>query len=261
MSYRVSELVDCYQCDDRSSFQTLSHQTRIERERVLARIKRKHGNNHLRQIGPTTLARWRATWEANGRIAGAYKVIVALREAVRFGVFVLDDRDCKRLLSALLDMRLESSGTRSTRMTEPEAIAVRNMARRIGYFSIALAQALQFELRLSQKDVIGEWVPVDDPQVSNVTLGKYKWVRGIRWPQIDESLILHRHGAPPIDLAASPMVMEEFRHVPDWQHDFGGPVIVCEHTSYPWQAPDFRRRWRSLADLCEVPRDTRNTDV
>ena len=261
MSYRVSELVDRYQGDAASPFQALRHQTRVERARILARLRREHGNKHLKQIGSTTTARWAANWEATGKAAGTNKLVSTLREVIRYGNTALGDRDCKRLLPALEGLQLQNSPPRNVRMTEDQAIAIRNKAREIGYFSIALAQALQFELRLSQKDVIGEWVPLNEPQASDVSLGKYKWVRGINWPEIDESLILHRHGAPSISLAAAPMVMEEFRHVPDWQHDFGGPVILCEHSSYPWDAPEFRRRWRSIADLCNVPKDVRNTDV
>jgi hypothetical protein len=69
---------------------------------------------------------------------------------------------------------------------------VRAAAHKVGWFSIALAQAFQFDLMLRQKDVIGEWVPIDEPSVSDVVSPMGKWVLGLRWSEIDDDLIL-RH--------------------------------------------------------------------
>ena len=60
--------------------------------------------------------------------------------------------------------------------------------------SVALAQAFQFDCQLRQKDVIGEWVPIDEAGVSDVIDGDEKWLRGIRWEEIDLSMVL-RHRA------------------------------------------------------------------
>src|SRR3954465_13441337 len=99
---------------------------------------------------------------------------------------------------------------------------IRTVARNhFGWYSIALAQALQFELLLGQKDVIGEWVPVGEPGESDVVREEegheeegQKWLRGLRWSDIDKNLILrHRVGSSgrriEVDLRTAPMVLEE----------------------------------------------------
>jgi len=62
----------------------------------------------------------------------------------------------------------------------------------MGRPSIALAQAFQFELMLRQKDVIGEYVPIAEAGISDLQVDGLKWLRGIRWEEISEDLVL-RH--------------------------------------------------------------------
>ena len=63
-------------------------------------------------------------------------------------------------------------------------------AEHFGWYSIALAQALQFELLLSQKDVIGEWVPVTEPGKSDVIWAERRLLRQKdvvgEWIPVDE---------------------------------------------------------------------------
>jgi hypothetical protein len=81
--------------------------------------------------------------------------------------------------------------------------------------SMALAQAFQFDGTMRQKDIIGEWVPLDEPgPLSDVISGNEKWVRGIRFEEIDQNLILRhvtskRDKLLTIDLKQCPMVMKE----------------------------------------------------
>jgi hypothetical protein len=62
---------------------------------------------------------------------------------------------------------------------------------------------------LTQKQVIGEWVPLTEPGSSDVLQGKAKWVTGIRWSDIDEHMVLSVGKDIKIDLRRAPMVMEE----------------------------------------------------
>jgi hypothetical protein len=50
----------------------------------------------------------------------------------------------------------------------------------MGRPSIALEQALAFELGVRQKDVIGEWIPVAYPGVSDIIDSSRKWMMGFR---------------------------------------------------------------------------------
>jgi len=45
-------------------------------------------------------------------------------------------------------------------LSEEQADAIRVEAHKQNRASIALAQAFQFDTALSQKDVVGEWVPI-----------------------------------------------------------------------------------------------------
>jgi hypothetical protein len=77
-------------------------------------------------------------------------------------------------------------------LSAEQADAIRAHAHEIGWHSIALAQAFQFELLLRQKDVIGEWVPMSEPGVALETWKGQKWLRGLIWSEIDDNLVL-RH--------------------------------------------------------------------
>jgi hypothetical protein len=123
--------------------------------------------------------------------------------------------------------------------------------------SIALAQALQFECKLSQKQVIGEWVPKTEPGSSDLFRGESKWISGIEWSDVDQDLILTVGGGIKIDLKRAAMVMEELSRVgrPLPQ---SGPVIVNEVTGLPFEGYQFRREWRATADAAGIPKTVQN---
>jgi len=128
---------------------------------------------------------------------------------------------------------------------------------------MALAQAFQFDLMLRQKDVIGEWVPLTEPEDGEV-VGNRKWLRGLRWEEIDDRRILRhitskRQKQIIVDLTLAPMVMEELKRLDTLPA--GGPVIVLEGTGRPWSSSWFRRRWREIAESVGIPRDVRNMDT
>jgi hypothetical protein len=149
------------------------------------------------------------------------------------------------------------------RLTAAQAIAIRAKAHEMGRPSIALAQAFQFELMLRQKDVIGEWVPLAEPGISAVQADGLKWLRGIRWEEIDSNMILthvtsKRQKEIIVSLINAPMVIAKLKD--KISHLFQGPVIVSEFDRLPWTAPEFRRWWRLVANACGVPKAVRNMD-
>ncbi len=143
----------------------------------------------------------------------AHALVGMLRTIVNFGVSMLDDDDCAKLSGVMSKMRFAMSKPRSEVLTADMVQAIREKAHEKGWPSIALAQALQFELILRQKDVLGEWVPIAEPGVSDVvnSMGS-KWLRGLRWESIDENMTI-RHvtskRGKPIErsLRNAPMVM------------------------------------------------------
>jgi hypothetical protein len=266
MSLTLGHLIEQYRTDADSHFMNLSYRVRVDRERTLARIYREHGNQQLRNIRNRTLIAWHRQWIAGGKLSMARSLVDRMRELLRFGSIILEDRECSRLLDGLAEVRPQKPVPSPSYITRAQACAICTVAREhFGWHSIALAQALQFELPLSQKDVIGEWVPIGEAGTSDVVADGQKWLRGLRWSAIDDKLIL-RHAAGSgnkfieIDLkTAAPMVLAEF------EEEFGsgtkpesGPVILCDTTGLPWSAAEFRRKWRLVAAKAGVPDSVKN---
>jgi hypothetical protein len=253
----LTSLIDLYKTDPRSTYSAVSYYTRFNYERHCRRIEFDHGSMPLRQIQNDDLINWHKEWAESGPSI-AHTLMMTLRNVFRFGVTVLKDEECERVAVALYKMDLRVARPKNIGMTVEHAIAVREVANRRGMHSIALAQALQFECRLTQKLVIGEWVPLAEPGSSDVLQGKTKWVSGIRWSDIDEHLVLSL-GKDNIDLKRAPMVMEELSRVGDPLPQ-SGPVIVNEVTALPYAAYQFRMEWRATANAAGLPKTVQNMD-
>jgi hypothetical protein len=269
MGYTLKALIELYRTDPDSRFQNLQYQVRVKQGRMLDRMSRGHGHHQLRSVKARTLLAWHKAWASGGRIATAYEMVARLRALFNFGFTMLEDRECQRLLEILRESRFRSLGPRLVQLTAEHVRQIRITARdHFGWQSIALAQALQFELMLSQKDVIGEWVPVGEPGESDVVLDGQKWLRGLRWSNIDHNLIL-RHaagsGGRPIevDLRTAPMIIEEFRFFGQGMRSIigtPGPIVINEVTGMPWSTSEFRRKWRLVAKKAGVPDIVKNRD-
>jgi hypothetical protein len=158
-----------------------------------------------------------------------------------------------------------SSGVQTDLITEEQVAAIRSMAHEYGYLSIALTQAMQFELGLSQKDIIGEWVPVDEPGESTIVWHGKKWRRGIVWSNIDSDLMLrhfvgHDQRQIVLDLKTAPMTLREIHGLLRFRAR-NEALTTCEATAMPWVATEFRRKWRLIADFAGIPPGTRNISV
>jgi hypothetical protein len=260
----LSSLIRCYQTDKDSSFQSLRYRTKQSYESLCRRIELDHGIEHLDSLKARSFLRWHEDWGATGHVAMAHSLMRMLRNLFGFGFTMLEDDQCERLCAILSKMRFKMPPARSERLTAAQAIAIRALAHTMGFPSIALAQALQFELMLRQKDVIGEWVPQNEPGVSDVTLGNDKWLRGLRWSEIDRDLIVRhttskRQKDIEVDLKNAPMVIEELRYfLPDIPAS--GPMIVYEGTRVPYVAQQFRWMWRKVATAAGVPKTVYNMD-
>jgi hypothetical protein len=276
MEYTLNQLIECYRTDPYSSFFKLSYTVRVKHERLLSRISREHGSIILKSIRTRTLMIWHHGWLGDGNIAMAHSLLSRLRVLFRFGAALLEDSECERLMGALEKLRFEKGVTRRDQtMSREQAEAIRAKAHWRGWPSIALAQALQFELSLRQKDCIGEWLPMSEPGFSDVTHRDYgKWFRGLRWEEIDAHFVLRRSIGKrekniEAQLRLAPMVMEELslmcRDVDPstiMRSDLppSGPVILNEISAYPYTPAEFRRKWRLVANLAGVPKHVTNRD-
>lgn len=262
----LKSLINCYQTDPDSPHHKKRFHVRKNHDLVLRRLVEGHGHVELAAIKARQILSWHAEWTDGGRkLATGHSFVAQLRTLFSFGLTILESDECERLALVMSKLRFPNSKPRTERLTAEHAEAVRKVAHQIGYASIALAQAIQFDLMLRQKDVIGEWVPISEPGVSDVTWKDLKWLRGIRWSEIDENLIL-RHVTSKkdkeivIDLKMAPMVMAELALWPDYMRRKDGPLVICEATARPWGHGDFRRKWRVIADIAGIPKTVKNMD-
>jgi hypothetical protein len=196
------------------------------------------------------------------KVSMAHALITQLRIIVGFGATILDDAECRRIRSILSGLRFKTPKRRTKWITAVQADDIRDMAFGKGraFYPFALAQALQFDCALRQKDVIREWVPLDDPAPSTIIDGSEKWVRGLVREEIDDDFVLRHQVSRNDKMLSFPldwceMVMEEWYAVPK-----SGPLIVDPDTRLPYRAWKYRRVWRRLATEAKVPKDVWNMD-
>lgn len=261
----LRSLIAHYQTDRDSPYQRLRYGTRINYDRMLARISAQRGATPLADIKARLVIAWHKEWGDGGKVTMAHELVGHLRTLFGFGATILEDPECERLRGVLHIMRFKMPKPREERMTAEQATALRAKAHEKGFHSMALAQALQFELMLRQKDVIGEWIPVKEPGASDILNPKrgLKWMTGLRWSEINERLILRhttskRQKDIQVDLKLAPMVLDELEHIPP-EHRLG-PVIVNEATSLPYMTTTFRLKWRQVADAAGLPLSVKNMD-
>lgn len=259
----IRSLAKCYQSDPDSPYHRTRYVSRRFYDRLLGRIVEDHGDEYVSAIKGRNILRWHEGWASDGRTAMAHALIGMLRTIINFGVTMLEDDECARVSSVLNKMRFPVAKPRSERLTAEQANLIRAKAHEMGWHSIALAQAFQFELMLRQKDVIGEWLPISEPGVTDVINGNHKWLRGIRWDEIDDNLVLRhvtsKRGKPiEAPLGSAPMVLEELALLKE--RPAAGPVVLYERNGLPWTASYFRQIWREIANAAGIPASVRNMD-
>jgi hypothetical protein len=259
----ISSLAHLYRTDERSPFHQIRFRTRETYANLLKRVESDCGDVKLADLKAQDIERLYTRWKETGKVAMPHSLVTMLRMLFGFGAVTLADAHCERLSVLMSKMRFSMAKPRTERLTVEQIVAIRLKAHEMKRPSIALAQAFQFDCTLGQKDVIGEWVPQDEPgPLSEILHGGRKWLRGLRWSQIDENLVL-RHttsfGSKSVefDLRRAPMVMEELKHLN--KLPTSGPIIVCERTGRPW-SDEFRREWRKIATACGIPKHIKNMD-
>jgi hypothetical protein len=273
----VASLALCYQTDRHSGFLKNRYVTRQNYAGLMKRIAKDHGVERIVDLKGRDMLDWHEAWAHSG-IPMAHALMRMFRGMVGFGMTILDDDHCARLSAILSKQRFEMGKPRVESLTVEMVIAVRAKAHEMGYPMIALAQAIQFETMFRQKDIIGEMVPNAEPGVSDVTDGDKKWLYGIRWSEIDESLKLKhvtskRSKLTTKDLRLMPMILEELPAGLVVENPItktltvnrslvpaSGPVIVDTATGLPYRSHVFRRLWRQIARAAKVPDHVQERD-
>jgi hypothetical protein len=261
----VANLIRCYKMDKDSPYRKKRYQTRLFYDALCKRIEKDHGERRIADLKARDILHWHEGFEAEGKVSMGHAVVGMFRTLCGFGLTMLEDDQCERLSVVLSKMRFTMAKPRTERLSAEQAMAVIAEARKQGRKSIALAQAIQFGLMLRQKDVIGEWVPMNEPGVSAVHSGNNKWLRGITWNEINENFILthitsKRQKEIVVDLKLDPMIVAELGSLNRADFPASGPVIVSEKSGVPWTKTEFSRIWRELATAAGIPKAVRNMD-
>jgi hypothetical protein len=262
----VASLVRCYRTDEDSPFQKLRFRSRQTYSYFLKYIEEDIGPESVASLDARRLKEIHAHWLQRG-VSMAHGLMGQLRGLATFGASILADKGCLELKTQLSLLKFKVAKPRKEKMTREMVVSVIQKAHENRRPSIALAQALQFEAQLRQKDVIGDWLPEEEPGESEVSARRKKWVQGIQWSQIDENYVL-RHvtslGENKIEvpLADKPLVMAELNEIIRQKGALPkeGPVIVSEETNRPYSAQAFRRTWRDFATAAGIPQNIRNLD-
>ena len=166
----IEALIGHFQTDPRSKFQGLRVQPRQNAESHHRRIIKSLGSVSLSSLKGPDFDRQYREWAQEAAVARggsgqamAHGLIQALRRLFNFGATVLEDDQCVRLHVVLRNLRFERVKRREVKPLTAEHIsAIIQMAHEMGHHTIALAVAFQVDCRLRQRDVIGEWVPIDE---------------------------------------------------------------------------------------------------
>jgi hypothetical protein len=270
-------LICAYQTDPDSRYQMMRYNSRRHTDALCKRLDAKYGKARLADLGARDFNRWYADFRqpklegGRERVTLAHAAITVVRMLFGFGAaFEIEkaprDRisECQRLKAVLSDLKFENGKPREEAMTLRQCEDLIAAAHAVGMPSIALAQALQFDLRARQKDVIGEWIPETEDGISVIPHYRHrKWVRGIRWEEISRTMFLSHPASKtgkPIerDLRLYPMITAELARIPADKRS--GPIVISELTGRPWKNNNFRDHWRRCADKAGVPRTIWNMD-
>ncbi|MDO8876467.1 MAG: hypothetical protein Q8M24_00435 [Pseudolabrys sp.] len=267
-SLTVSELSKKYRDD--KSFLERRFNTRGHYLTVIKQIETEIGPRKIADLTVEDIQALYDGWVATRGASMAHGMIGIFRIMIYFGANTLRDPHCERVSVILHRMRFSQPKSTAEKLTSAQADAIRTAARKLNRPSIALAQALQSDLDLSQIDVIGTWVPDTEPGDSDIHYAGNKWLYGLRWEGIDDKFVL-RHVTSKqgvevvIDLQSSERVVEELRLAqggdgPLQRDKFPatGPVVWCESTDLPWTPAEFRRYWRKAATIAGVPSTVKN---
>jgi hypothetical protein len=289
----VGSLIEIYQKHKKSPFNKVRYSTQIVYTDNLRALKAAIGKVRVKQISFDDISNWQdeladdrdGSKLKKGRSA---KLIAQFKRVVLLGALVLPkESGCHEvcdIFGKMAESRMLDStqGKRTEYMTVAQCRLHRRAAHAMDFPEIALEQALAFELGMRQKDVIGEWIPLKWPGLSEVIRGGKKWMMGLRWEEIDSDLILkHRlsksiHGAQNVmdpeagtlkawDLKAYPMIMEELMRLCDGPVERSklptkGPVIINESSGAPWNVKHFQREWRKIRKAAGIPSNIQNRD-
>jgi hypothetical protein len=263
----MSSLIAQYRTHEESPYKGLRHASRRNYETHLRRIEREIGSELIKNFDTERLERLYEGWAKDGHRAIARALMVMVRGLAAFGAKVLKNRDCRELQITMSELQFEGAKPRTEQLTTEQVMAIINKAHEIRLPAVALAMAFQFDCPLTQMDVVGQWVPETEPGDSDIRRGGEKWLRGLRWSEIDKDYVL-RHPMSrdgkilEFNLANAPTVMAELKRLEQWGPlPQSGAVIIRKKRDLPYDGDAFREDWRKVANAAGIPKSLRSTDL
>lgn len=259
----VDTLVDAFLNKPSSPYQSVKDVTKTLYRYETRLISSVCGKVPLAAIKAEDITRWwKAALGSDNTMRKAQSFIKRLRAIIAFGV-VSEIKGAARLHAIIDKMRFKGPQRRRSVLTYDMAVAIIKAAHEVGWPSIALAQAIQFETGLRQTDVIGAWEPCAPEDRSPYRTAKKRWVPGLTWQDINRDMVLtidtSKTGMTVTHaLGSMPLVMKEINRIPPERRI--GPMIVFEVTGMPYQPTRFSAEWRKIARAAGVPDDIWNRD-
>lgn len=264
----LRSLIRLYQTTPESPYNRVKANTRAMYDESLRLLEKSVGARRLGKLTGLDFVRWYNNFKtpvAPGkpeRQRRAYKAMQLLRIVIKFGM-VMNIADCFRLATILTSMAFTAPAARTKSITYDQTLAICERAVEKGLLSIAIAQALQFDLTLRQIDVIGRWEKVDNSVTSGIQDRGQRWVDGLLWSHIDADGVLSKPTSKTgqtaeHDTRAYPMLGHLLGMVPPEERV--GPIVKSEMTGLPYRYRYFYKIWRKVATEAGVPKDVWNRD-
>jgi hypothetical protein len=263
----VASLAGVYTHDEDSPYRAIKANTRRQYDDSLAVITSLVGARRVDALTRKDFIRWHREFrfpdgpDGPDRLRRAHHAMKLVRILVNFGASMRFP-GCAEAAMVLSRMRFEIPAPRRSQLLFAQASAIVDAAIAGRRPSIALAQALQFELMLRQKDVIGEWVYMPGG-AAGIASGGWQWMNGLLWSDISADGVLTKRTTKTgaigeWRLALYPLVQRALACFPPEKRI--GPMIVSESTGLPYRADDHRIKWRGFATAAGVPVDVWNMD-
>lgn len=237
---------------------------------MLTVIERAFGKRVLPALGIADFRRWydeaRKPKYKDGpeRINKAHRIIAMLRRLFAYGVMA-ELAECARLKAILDEARFKQPARRRSRLDLGHVRAFIAAAKEAGRHSLALGTALQFETGMRQKDVIGEWEPLEKGSAATgIVLGARRWINGLTWADLGADLVISKvttktGSIVSHDLKLCPMALKLIETVPPERRI--GPLIMDETAGRPYAHLSFGREWRVIARKAGIPDAVWNMDA
>lgn len=265
----LGSLISLHRHSPESEFHKAKYTTQGTELRNMRRLFTTHGARRVEGLSRKVLFEMHQEFARNFCETTAGQVMSTLRKVLKFGIG-LNRRGfpdtCAAAVSILGTMKFSTasfSPVRDVHLTADMAAKFIKAAHKMGAPSMALAQAIQFETALRQKDVIGEWWP----GLNGTPKNQETWTSGLVWGEHISitTLIMVKPTSKSnfrkkmvADLSLCPLFLKEFRRLSF--DDLSGPVIVNEKSGLPYRGNTFSIKWRRIATAAGIPDNIWNMD-